>query len=116
MRDLGHLSQFQPLPEACRVITLSFQRYRVEVGRVRYPCPRSKRWAGATRVPQPHYEARVVRGGFLNGAGRWQGGDECAGPGWDDVFGRTPTEAVGKARVLARGWVRWQRSLAGGAA
>lgn len=102
------------LPEPTCILASGFHRYRVEVSLVRYACAGYERWQRETRRPKPHFEARIVRGGFLNGAGRWITGDQCAGPGWasDDVFGRTPEEAVEKARRLAREWVRWQLSLA----
>lgn len=101
------------LPNPACVIPRGFHRYRVEVSLVRYACAGYERWQRVARRPKPHFEARIVRGGFENRAGRWMGGDQCAGPGWasDDVFACTPEEAVVKARRLAREWVRWQLSL-----
>jgi hypothetical protein len=96
------------------VIPRSFQRYHVEVSLVRYPCSQHRRWWKANPCPKPHYEAVVTRGGVRRLDGGWKlSGDQCCGPGWHDVFGRTPAEAVSKARKLAREWVRWQLSLLG---
>lgn len=100
------------LPTPTCVIPRAFQRYHVEVREVRYSCARHRRWAKDNPCPKPHYEATVIRGGIRTADGRWKlWGDECAGPGWDDTFGRTRGEAVSKARRLAREWVRWQLSL-----
>lgn len=103
------------LPSPTCVIARGFQRYHVEVGEVRYPCRQHRRWLKANPVPKPHYEAVITRAGVRRSDGGWKlRGDECCGPGWDDTFGRTPGEAVHKARKLAREWVRWQLSLGGG--
>ena len=100
------------LPAPCCVIPRGFHRYHVEVREVRFSCPQHQRWAKANPCPKPHYEAVVIRGGVRRADGVWKlSGDECAGPGWDDTFGRTPREAVSKARRLARDWVRWQLAL-----
>lgn len=100
------------LPSPTCVIPRGFQRYHVGVHEVRYSCAQHKRWWKANPVPKPHYEATVERGTVLGPTGFCKRrGDECAGPGWDDTFGRTPAEAVSKARKLAREWVRWQLSL-----
>jgi hypothetical protein len=100
------------LPSPTCVIPRTFQRYHVEVRQVRYSCARHRRWVKAHPSVKPHYEAVVTRGGVRRQGGGWKmSGDECAGPGWDDVFGRTQAEAVSKARKLAREWVRWQLAL-----
>lgn len=100
-----------PLPTC--VIPPGFQPYHVEVREVRYSCVMHQRWWKAHPCPKPHYEAVVIRGGVRRDGGWKRSGDECAGPGWDDTFGRTRAEAVSKARLLAREWVRWQLGLAG---
>jgi hypothetical protein len=98
-----------------RVIPTGFQRYHVEVRQVQTGYGAGKnyeRWRRACPSPLPHYEAVVERGTIFGPTGVCKRrGDECAGPGWDDVFGRTPAEAISKARRLAREWVRWQLSL-----
>ena len=100
------------LSAPCCVIPAGFHRYSVVVREVRFSCPRHQRWAKANPCPKPHYEAVVVRGGVRRPDGISKlSGDECAGPGWDDTFGRSPAEAVSKARRLARDWVRWQLAL-----
>lgn len=96
------------LPGPCCVIPPGFHRYRVEVQAVRYSCPSHQRWAKANPCPKPHYEATVIRGGVRRPDSGWKlSGDLCSGPGWDDTFGRSPAEAVSKARRFARDWVRW---------
>lgn len=102
------------LPSPTCVIRPGFHRYHVEVGEVRYACANHRRWWKANPCLKPHYEAVVTRGGVRSHDGHWMlRGDQCCGPGWDDTFGRTPAEAVSKARKLAREWVRWQLSLLG---
>lgn len=103
------------LAEPTCVISRGFHRYRVDVEVVRYACSRCQRWAKDNSCPKPHYEAEVWRGVGKTSIGLIvrEKGHLCCGPGWDDVFGRTPAEAVSKARKLAREWVRWQFSLEG---
>jgi len=113
MNDAGRAMQelWEETEHFC-VIPRSFQRYHVEVSLVRYPCSQHQHWWKASPCPKPHYEAVVTRGGVRRLDGGWKlRGDQCCGPGWDNVFGRTPAEAVSKARKLAREWVRWQLSL-----
>lgn len=100
------------LPSPTCVIRPGLHRYHVEVREVRYSDANHRRWWKANPCPKPHYEAVVTRGGVRRADGGWKlRGDECCGPGWEDVFGRTRQEAVSKARVIAREWVRWQLSL-----
>lgn len=103
------------LPSPTCVIPRGFHRYHVEVRQVHTgygPCQSYDRWRRANPFPLPHYEATVERDTIHGPTGFCKRyGDQCAGPGWDDTFGRTPAEAVSKARVLAREWVRWQLSL-----
>ena len=102
-----------PLSSPTCVIPRGFHRYHVVLREVRAgygPSKNYDRWRGANPSPLPHYEAEVWRGGL-----RAYHGDLCCGPGWDDTFGRTPAEAVSKARKLAREWVRWQLGLGRGA-
>lgn len=103
------------LPEPTCVIRRGFHRYHVEVDVVRYASGRCQRWAKDNSCPKPHYEAEVWRGVGKTSIGLivLAQGHQCSGPGWDDTFGRTPAEAVSKARKLAREWVRWQLSLGG---
>jgi hypothetical protein len=103
------------LPEPTCVIPRGFQRYHVEVSVVRCSGNAHARWWKANPCIKPHYEAEVWRGVGRTSIGLIvrEHGIQCCGPGWDDVFGRTPAEAVHKARKLAREWVRWQLSLSG---